>query len=155
VCENAAASAVVVIGMTRKSYPSDLTDEQWALLEPMIPPESPGGRTRSVDMREVVNGILYLLRTGCAWRHLPHDLPPWGTVHWYYRRFRRDGTWERIHDRLRERVRVAAGRHAQPSAAVLDAQSVRTTEKGGSTGTTRASGSRAASGTWSSTRSGW
>ena len=98
----------------------------------MIPPELPGGRTRSVDMREVFNGIQYLLRTGCSWRQLPHDLPPWGTVHYYYRRFRRDCTWQRIHDRLREQTRVAAGRNAQPSAAVLDAQSVKTTEKGGS-----------------------
>ena len=138
--------------MTRKSYPSDLTDEQWAMIEPQIPGESPGGRTRSVDMREVFNGILYLLRSGCSWRQLPHDLPPWGTVHWYYRRFRRDGTWERLHDRLRERVRVAAGRDAQPSAAAIDAQSVRTTEKRGSTGSTPARRSRAASGTWSSTR---
>jgi transposase len=138
--------------MTRKSYPSDLTDEQWSIVGPMIPPELPGGRTREVDMREVFNGIQYLLRTGCSWRQLPGDLPPWGTVHWYYRRFRRDGTWERVHDRLRERVRVAAGRDAQPSAAAVDAQSVKTTEKGGSAGTTPARRSRAASGTWSSTR---
>jgi putative transposase len=123
--------------MTRKSYPSDLTDEQWQLIEPMIPPELPGGRTRSVNMREIVNGILYLLRTGCSWRQLPHDLPPWGTVHYYYRRFRLSGTWEWIHDRLRERVRIAAGRNAQPSAAAVDAQSVKTTEKGGSMDTMR------------------
>jgi putative transposase len=124
--------------MTRKSYPSDLTDEQWSLIEPMIPPEPPGGRTREVDMREVFNGIQYLLRTSCSWRQLPHDVPPWGTVHYYYRRFRRDGTWERIHDRLREQVRIAAGREAQPRTAILDAQSVRTTEKGGFTGMTPA-----------------
>jgi putative transposase len=141
--------------MTRKSYPSDLTDEQWQLIEAMIPPELPGGRTRSVDMREVFNGIQYLLRTSCSWRQLPHDLPPWGTVHYYCRRFRRDGTWQRIHDSLRERVRVAAGRDAQPSAAVVDAQSVRTTEKGGSTGSTRARKLKAASDTSSSTRWGW
>ena len=141
--------------MTRKSYPSDLTDEQWQLIKPMIPPELPGGRTRSVDMREVFNGIQYLLRTGCAWRQLPHDLPPWGTVHYYCRRFRRDGTWQRIHDSLRQRVRVAAGRDAQPSAAVVDAQSVRTTEKGGSMGSTRARKLKAASDTSSSTRWGW
>jgi putative transposase len=104
----------------------------------MIPGELPGGRTRSVDMREVFNGIQYLLRTGCSWRQLPHDLPPWGTVHYYYRRFRRDHTWQRIHDHLREQTRVAAGRNAQPSAAVLDAQSVKTTEKGGSMGSTPA-----------------
>jgi putative transposase len=126
------------MGMTRKSYPSDVTDEQWKQIEPMIPPELPGGRTRSTDMREVFNGIQYLLRTGCSWRQLPHDLPPWGTVHYYYRRFRRDGTWQWIHDRLRERTRVAAGRDAHPSAAVVDAQSVKTTEKGGYMGTTPA-----------------
>ena len=99
-----------------------------------------GGRTRSVDMREVYNGIQYVLRTGCGWRHLPHDLPPWGTVHYYYRRFRLDGTWLVIHERLRDRVRHKAGRATEPSAAaaVDDAQSVKTTERGGYTGTTRA-----------------
>jgi putative transposase len=124
--------------MTRTPYPSDLTDAQWEQVEPLIPPELPGGRTRSVDMRAVLDGVLYVVRTGCAWRQLPHDLPPWGTVHYYYRRFRLDGTWERVHDCLRERVRVAAGRPAHPSAAVVDAQSVKTTGKGGSTGTTPA-----------------
>ena len=122
----------------RKPYETDVTDEQWALIEPYIPPELPGGRTRSVDMREVYNGIQYVLRTGCAWRHVPHDLPPWGTVHYYYRRFRLDGTWLVVHERLRERVRQKAGRATEPSAAAVDAQSVRTTEKGGHTGTTRA-----------------
>jgi len=138
--------------MTRKLYPSDLTDDQWTLIEPLIPPARPGGRSRTVNMREVFNGIQYLLRAGGSWRQLPHDLPPWGTVHYYYRRFRLDGTWERAHDRLREQTRVAAGREAQPSAAVLDAQSVRTTEKGGSMGMTPARKSKAASATWSSTR---
>ena len=124
--------------MARKPYPTDLTDEQWELVEPFIPPEKWGGRTRSVDMREVFNGIQYVLRTGCAWRHLPHDLPPWGTVHYYYRRFRLDGTWLVVHERLRERVRQKAGRATEPSAAAVDAQSVKTAEKGGYTGTTRA-----------------
>ena len=87
--------------MTRKPYPSDLTDEQWALLEPLLPPAKPGGRPRSVDLREVVDGLLYVLRTGCPWRSLPHDLPPWGTVWAYFRRWRAGGTLDRLHDELR------------------------------------------------------
>ena len=117
--------------MARKPYPSDLTDEQWQLIEPYIPPERWGGRTRSVDIRQVVNGILYLVRSGCAWRAIPHDLPNWSTCRFYYDRFVRDGTWQLIHERLRERTRWRAGRAAEPSAAIVDSQSVRTTEKGG------------------------
>jgi putative transposase len=133
--------------MERKPYPSDVTDEQWDLIEPMIPPAKPGGRPRTTDVREVINGILYLNRNGGSWRSLPHDLPPWPTVHDYYRNFRRRGLWESINDRLREQVRVADGRDAQPSAAIIDSQSVKTTEKGGRTGLTRGRRSRAASGT--------
>ena len=140
-------------GMERTPYPSDVTDAQWQLIEPMIPPAKPGGRRREVVMREVVNGILYLNRAGCQWRAIPRDLPPWGTVHYYCRRFRLDGSWQAIHDRLRERVRVAAGKEPTPSAAVIDSQSVKTTEKGGYTGTTRARRSTVASGTPWSTRS--
>ena len=131
--------------MARIAYPSDLTDAQWRLIVKRIPPAKDGGRHRSVNMREVVNGILYLVRTGCSWRQLPHDFPPWGTVHWYYRCFRLDGTWQKIHDALRDKVRVSAGRKKSPSAAIVDSQSVKTTEKGGRMAMTRARRSRAAS----------
>ena len=127
--------------MERKPYPTDLTDAQWDLIGPHIPPERWGGRTRSVEMREVVNGILYLTRTGCQWRAIPNDLPHRSTVRHYYDRFRRDGTWHRLHDALRGGVRVAAGRQPTPSAAVIDSQSVKTAEKRGRptrAGTTRA-----------------
>ena len=138
--------------MARIAYPSDLTDAQWRLIEKRIPPAKPGGRYRSVCMRQVINGILYLVRTGCSWRQLPHDFPPWGTVHWYYRSFRLDGTWPKIHDALRDKVRVADGRKKSPSAAIIDSQSVKTTEKGGRMATTRARRSTVASDILSSTR---
>jgi putative transposase len=132
--------------MERTPYTTDLTDDQWQLIEPMIPPEKHGGRHREADMREVVNAILYLNRTGCQWRALPHDLPPWGTVAYYYYRFRNDGSWQRMHDSLRGRVRFEAGRELTPSAAIIDSQSVKTTEKRGIVaGTTRARRSTAAS----------
>jgi putative transposase len=132
----------------RTPYASDLTDEQWALIEPHIPPARWGGRPREVDLRAVLNGMLYLNRTGCQWRALPHDFPPWGTVSYYYYRFRDDGTWQKMHDLLRRDVRVAAGREPTPSAAIIDSQSVKTTEKKGTVAvTTRARRSRAASGT--------
>src|SRR3954463_7666379 len=90
--------------MIRKSYPTDLTDAQWARIAPLIPPAKPGGRRRSVNIREIVNAILYFVRTGCQWRNIPHDFPPWGTVHYYYRRWRLDGSWQKVHDALREQV---------------------------------------------------
>ena len=137
--------------MTRAAYPSDLTDAQWKILKPQIPAAKPGGRPRTVDMREILNALFYVVRTGCAWRQLPHDLPRWSTVYDYFRRWRRDGTWPRLHDALRDRVRKKAGKKKSPSAAVVDSQSVKTTEKGGSKATTRAKRSTAASATSSST----
>jgi putative transposase len=111
------------------NYPTDLTDEQWRAMSSLIPPAKPGGRPRSVDMRQVLNGLFYLVRTGCAWRMLPKEYPPKDTVYYYFKTFRQDGTWERIHDLIRKRVRVKHGKHQQPSAAIVDSQSVKTTEK--------------------------
>ena len=120
------------------SYPSDVTEAEWRLLAPSIPPGKHGGRPRAVEMRAVINGVLYVLRSGCAWRMLPHDFPPWPTVYYYFWRWRRDGTWERLQDTLRDQVREQAGRELSPSAAIIDSQSVKTTEKGGLAATTPA-----------------
>jgi putative transposase len=125
--------------MRRTADPTEVSDAQWALIEPLIPPAQPGGRRRSVDVREIVNASVYRLRSGCTWRRRPHDLPPWGTVHSCSRRWRLDGTWQRIHEALRTEVRTADGRPPSPSAAIIDRQSVTTTDKGGSAATTPAS----------------
>jgi putative transposase len=115
-----------------RRYPSDLTDAQWARLEPLLPTVRPGGRPRAHPLREIVDALRYVLRGGIAWRALPHDYPPWQTGYHYFRAWRLDGTWERLNDELREAVRERAGRNAQPSARILDSQSAKTTEKGGS-----------------------
>jgi len=125
--------------MSRRRYPTDLTDAQWAILEPYVPPPRPGGRPPKHTRRELVDAMLYVLRGGIAWRLLPHEFPPWQTVYHYFRIWRDDGSWERINARLRERVRARAGRDPQPSGAILDSQSVKTTEKGGLAATMAAS----------------
>jgi putative transposase len=121
--------------MNPKRYPSDLTDAQWAILEPWIPPPRPGGRPRKTTMREVVNAIFYLTREGCSWRALPHDFPPWKTVYNYFEDWRDDGTWERFLTALRRRVRRAAGRDPDLRVACIDSQSVKTASGGEEVGT--------------------
>jgi putative transposase len=117
--------------MIRTKYDTDLNDEDWSTLESFIPQAYEGGRPRSVDMREILNAIFYILRAGCAWRLLPHDLPPWQTVYGYFRRFSEDGTWDKINESLRVCVRKQAGKNAIPSVGIIDSQSVKTTDVGG------------------------
>jgi transposase len=137
-------------------YPSDLTDEEWALVEPMIPPAKRGGGKRTADMREVVNAVMYVLSTGCQWRALPKDLPPRSTVHGYLDLWNWDGTLDHIHHALYVKCREKAGRDASPTAAIIDSQSVKSAEKGGVASiladTMRARKSKAKSATSSSIR---
>jgi transposase len=137
-------------------YPSDLTDAEWALVEPFIPPARRGGRRRTVDAREVLNGIFHVLATGCQWRALPKDLPPKSTVHDYLTLWAWDGTLKRLHHALFVQARERMGKEASPTAATVDSQSVKSAEKGDRASirraTTRARRSRARSGTSWSTR---
>ena len=135
-------------------YPSDLTDDEWQLVEPLIPPGKHGGDKRTVVMREVVNGLMYVLSTGCQWRAIPKDLPPKSTVYDYFDLWTSDGTLNRIHHTLYERCREQEQREASPTAAIIDSQSVKSAEKGGPASirmaTMRAKRSRARSGIFSS-----
>ncbi len=113
---------------TNQLYPTDLTDRQWDCIKDLIPPAKPGGRPRSLQMRAVINAILYLVVSGCQWRMLPREYPAWQSVYTYFQQWRDDGTWQRIHDTLRAQVRQRAGRHKHPTAGALDSQSVKTTQ---------------------------
>jgi len=141
---------------SRLRYPSDLTDAEWAHVEPLIPPARRGGNRRHVDEREVVNGLMYVLSTGCQWRAVPKDLPPRSTLYDYFDLWSLDGTLDRIHDAVYVKCREAADREVSPTAAIIDSQSVKSAEKGGPASirpaTTQARRSRARSGTFLSIR---
>ncbi len=125
--------------MKRKAYPSDLSDKEWELLKAHIPKAKPGGRPREHSMREVMNAIYYVLKSGCQWYMLPNDLPPKGTVYHYYNEWSKDGTWERLNAALRGELREEMGRNREPSAGIVDSQSVKTTSKRGFVATTEES----------------
>lgn len=112
----------------RKAYPPDLTDREWEVLRPLLPPPKPRGRRRRVNLREIVNAIFYVLRTGCQWDYLPHDFPPADTVYGYFRDWKNDGAWGKVNAVLRGKVRQAAGKEVEPRAGVIDSQSAKTTE---------------------------
>jgi len=117
--------------MNYELYPSDLTDREWEYIKRLIPAAKSGGRKRQTDMRLTINAIFYINRTGCQWRYLPREYPPWQTVYGYFRAWRITGVWERIHDHLRDLAREQEGRERQPTAAILDSQTVKTTDRGG------------------------
>ena len=119
---------------SRNPYATDLTDAEWNQLQPLVPAPKPGGRPAKHARREILNGIFYIVRSGSAWKLLPHDLPPWRTIYHYFWWWRRNGTWQKIHDTVRTWVRRAAGREPQPSGAIVDSQTVRTSEQGGTRG---------------------
>jgi putative transposase len=120
--------------MSRTPYPSDLTDGQWQLIQPLLPAARPGGRPRKHDLRAIVNALFYLNREGCTWRALPHDFPPWRTAYDYFAAWRADGTWEHVNGALRRRLRVKQGRPHTPTTASLDSQTVKATEAADSRG---------------------
>ena len=115
--------------MIRRAYQTDLSDAEWTLIEPHLPAPRAPGRPRVHPLREILNAIFYVVRSGCAWRLVPHEFPPWQTVYHYWRAWRLDGMWERLHTRLRAAVRAAAGRDPQPSGGIIDAQSVKAAAK--------------------------
>jgi putative transposase len=120
--------------MKTTDYPSDLTDRQFALIEPLLPQAKPGGRPRTANLHDVLDAVFYVNRTGCQWRYLPKDFPPFTTVHTYYRAWRNDGTWQRVLDALRQRTRTKAGREPTPSACAIDSQSAKAGGAGGEVG---------------------